>query len=566
MTNDQTSSGSIPAPPEGDYLRYMQLGGLDEVGLNCTLFECNGSMLMVDCGYTFPESEKFGVDYILPDWSYVFEHIDLLDGVVITHGHQDHIGALPYFLQEVDVPIYSGRLTNAMIERQLEEKDLADQVSLVDVDTSEFVEIGPFDVEFVHVNHSVPNARAISLGTPLGRFIVTGDWKLDQTTEYAPSTDLQTLAEMGRDGVTALFGDSTNAEVDGYSTSEDDVKSGIEEVVNDSEGRVIVAQFSSNMYRVQGLIDLAYEHGRKVLLLGYSLRKNVGIGREMGFLDIPDDDLLIKPHEAGQLPDKQLLVISTGSQAEPRASLSRMAHGDHHHLTLKEGDNVVISARVIPGNEQGIQDMVDNLARRGARVYQTPESATIHGSGHGCAEELKMMMNLTEPDYLVPVHGRYKMRQRHAELGEEVGVPERLLIENGDVLEFTRDGAEVVGHVKTGRVIVDGENVGDLEDVEIRDRAELANSGIVAAFVVIERETGELAAAPELIQHGFIGDDEEGLMGPAVDSLRSAIKNLSKDARRDSNEVEDAVTAAVRRFFRDRIDRKPVVIPIVHEL
>jgi len=566
MSDNQPSSGSLPAPPEGDYVRYIQLGGLDEVGLNCTLFECNGSMLMVDCGYTFPESEKFGVDYILPDWSYVFEHIDLLDGVVITHGHQDHIGALPYFLQEVDVPIYSGELTNAMIERQLEEKDLADQVSLVDVDTSEFLEIGPFDVEFVHVNHSVPNARAISLETPLGRFIVTGDWKLDQTTEYAPVTDMQTLAQMGRQGVTALFGDSTNAEVDGLSTSEQDVKNGIKSVVTDAPGRVIVAQFSSNLYRVQGLIDLAWENDRKVLLLGYSLRKNVDIARQMGYLDIPDDDLLIKPHQAGQLPDEQLLVISTGSQAEPRASLSRMAHGDHHNLTLKEGDQVVISARVIPGNEQGIQDMVDNLTRRGAKVFQTPETETIHGSGHGCAEELKLMMNLTDPDYLVPVHGRYKMRERHAELGQKVGISEQLLIENGDVLEFTRDGAEIVGHVKSGRVIVDGENVGDLEDVEIRDRAELAHSGIVAAFMVIERETGNLSADPHLIQHGFLGDDEQGLLSRASDATRSAINNLSSDARRDAGEVKDAVRAAIRRFFRERIDRKPVVIPIVHEL
>lgn len=565
MSDNQSNSSSVPAPPDGDYVRYIPLGGLDEVGANCAIVECNGSMLMVDCGYTFPESESFGVDYLLPDWSYVLEHVDLLDGVVITHGHQDHIGALPYFLQEVDVPIYSGRLTLGLLRSQLEEKNLADQVSLVEVNTDELLEIGPFTAEFVHVNHSVPNARSISLDTPLGKFVVTGDWKLDQSVPYQPATDLQTFADLGRDGVTALFGDSTNAEVDGYSTSEADVKDGIEDVVNDAPGRVVVAQFSSNIHRLQGLLDLAHDHGRNVLLLGYSLRSSFDLGLEQGFIDLPDDDLMVKPHEARNLPDDELLVISTGSQAEPRASLSRLALDEHRHLTLDENDRIVISARVIPGNERGIQNMIDNLARRGVSIYRAGD-APIHGSGHGCAEELKLMMNVTDPDYLVPVHGHYAMRQRHAELGEEVGVPEQLMIENGDVLEFTRNDAEVVGQVDSGRVIVDGDSYGDEQHVAVRDRQKLANSGLIVAFAVIDRNTGDVTGNPDLIQHGLLSEDDMELMDRATDAARQGLEELSPQARRDSTEVDEALRSSIRHFFSTRIDHKPVVVPIVHEL
>ncbi len=565
MSNNQSNSSSVPAPPDGDYVRYIPLGGLDEVGANCAIVECNGSMLMVDCGYTFPESESFGVDYLLPDWSYVLEHVDLLDGVVITHGHQDHIGALPYFLQEVDVPIYSGRLTLGLLRSQLEEKNLADQVSLVEVNTDELLEIGPFTVEFVHVNHSVPNARSISLDTPLGKFVVTGDWKLDQSVPYQPATDLQTFADLGRDGVTALFGDSTNAEVDGYSTSEADVNAGIEDVVSDAPGRVVVAQFSSNIHRLQGLLDTADRHDRQVLLLGYSLRSSFELGLEQGFIELPDDDLMLKPHEARNLPDDEVLVISTGSQAEPRASLSRLALDEHRHLTLEEKDRVVISARVIPGNETGIQTMIDNLARRGVSIYRASD-APIHGSGHGCAEELKLMMNITDPDYLVPVHGHYAMRQRHAELGEQVGVPEQLMIENGDVLEFTHDDAEVVGQVDSGRVIVDGDSYGDEQHVAVRDRQKLANSGLIVAFAVIDRNTGDVTGNPDLIQHGLLSEDNMELMDRATDAARQGLEELSPQARRDSTEVDEALRSSIRHFFSTRIDHKPVVVPIVHEL
>jgi len=555
----------LTAPPDDDYFRFIPLGGLDAVGMNCALVECNGSMLMVDCGYTFPEEESLGVDTILPDWSYALEHVDLLDGVLVTHAHQDHIGALPFFLQKVDVPVYGNGFTLSMLEDQLEERDLADAVDLFEVETEELLELGPFTIEFVHINHSVPDSRAIALETPVGRFIFTGDWKLDQTPRYEPVADLQTLAEFGREGTKAVFGDSTNAEVPGFSTSEQEVFENIGTVVDTAPGRVIVSQFSSNLYRLGGLLDIAYQHDRKVLLLGRSLRDAKDLGVDRGIIDVPDSDLMVKPHEADQLPDEQLMVIATGSQAEPRASLTRMGQGDHHHVSIRQGDTVVISARIIPGNSSGIQDMVDNLSRRGARVLQA-KNEDIHGSGHACAEELKLMLNLTRPEYLVPVHGHYSMRERHAELGEGVGVPEQLVIEDGDVLEFTDDEASVVGRVRAGRVIVDGKNVGDLEDIELRDRAELARSGTIAAFVVIDRATGEIASDPKLSQHGFIGEGESNLLDGAASKAKDALEELSPDARRNYQEAEEAISSAVRKYFRDRIDRKPVVIPIIHKL
>jgi ribonuclease J len=399
---------------------------------------------------------------------------------------------------------------------------------------------------------------------PLGRFVVTGDWKLDQTPMYEPVMDLQTFAEFGRDGTVALFGDSTNAEVDGFSTSEYDVYRNVKSVAEDAPGRVIVAQFSSNVHRLHSMLELAYEQNRKVLLLGRSLRDNFDLALESGDLELPDSDLMIKPHQLGQLPDERVLILSTGSQAEPRASLSRMSHGDHHHVSIRETDTVVISARAIPGNQRGIQTMIDDLTRRGAEVIHAT-NAPVHGSGHACAEELKLMANLTEPEYLVPVHGHYRMRKEHAKLGREVGVPEQKLIENGDVLEFTRDGAHVAGRVETGRVLIDGTHVWDLEEVELRKRAELAESGIVVAHAVVDKSTGELAGPPELVQRGFL-DDEPELVDEAVEQVQQAIESLSSQARRDSSEVEGAIRRSIRKFFRERVERQPVAIPVVHEV
>ncbi len=557
---------NIPAPPSGDYVRYIPLGGLDEVGLNCALIECNGSMLMVDCGLTFPETREFGVDVLIPDWSYVIDNLDKLDGLVITHGHEDHIGAAPYFLKEVDVPVYSGELTLGMLHRKLQSHGLGNDVDLYGVDAGDQLEIGPFVVEFIDINHSVPNAMAIALHTPLGTALVTGDWKLDQTPVFGDPADLGRLSELGDGNMLALFGDSTNANVPGFSTSEREVVRGFADVIDEAPGRVIVGQFSSNIFRVAGLLQLGYERGRKVCLMGTSLVKNTNIARDSGFFPMPPEDVLIKPNEIDDYADDEVLIVSTGSQAEPRSSLARMAHGDHRNIDIQKGDVVILSARRIPGNEFGINSMINSLLKRGARVV-TADDAPIHCTGHAKQEEMKLMINLTKPRYLVPVHGEYRMRQRHAELGRDVGVDEALVIENGDVLEFTDSSAKVVGQVHHGRLLVDGRNIGDPEDFQLHDRRKLANAGIVVAYAVLDLDRGELTEPPQLLQHGVVGpsDGDDILSGAALAANR-AVDALSDDARRDLSEVKEAIRVEVRRHFRDKINRRPVVTPVVHAL
>lgn len=556
---------SVPREPKHDYVRFIPLGGLDEVGMNCALLECNGSMIMIDCGLTFPEDE-YGIDLVLPDWSYVMDNLDKLDAVLITHGHEDHIGALPFFLQEVDVPIYSGRLTLAMLNAKLQSHGLGGQVETISVEPGDKIKIGAFNVEFLHTNHSVPNAMSIALGTPLGGFLFTGDWKMDQTPLYEPTMDLRRFAALGTDGILGLFGDSTNSEVPGFSTSERDVFKGLDDVLDGAKGRVIVAQFSSNLHRVRGMLDLAQKHGRKVALLGRSLTRNFNLACEEGFIEVAEPQLLIDAREIDNYAPDKLLIISTGSQAEPRASLTRMGLGDHRQITINKNDTVVLSARHIPGNERGIYNMLNNLAKQGATLVTAAETP-IHATGHAKQEELKLMLNLTRPQVLVPVHGEYRMRMRHAQLGEEVGVPQQELIENGDVLQFDKNGARVVGQVYTGRLLVDGKSMGEHKEMVLRDRAQLAHAGMVVAVVTMQRSAGQISVAPELLQKGLLGDAEsDELMAEAADYALEAIEALSHKARRDSNEVRDAMRTALRRFFRKHLDRKPVVIPVVHEV
>lgn len=534
--------------------------------MNCAIIECNGSMLLVDCGLTFPEDE-YGIDIVLPDWSYVMDNLDHLDAVLLTHGHEDHIGALSFFLKEVDVPVYSGRLTLAMLYSKLQSHGLGGEVDLFPMEPGEIIELGPFLIEFLHINHSVPNAMSIGLTTPVGNFIFTGDWKLDQTPLFEPPTDLQRFAEFGRQGVRGLFGDSTNSGSPGFSSSEATVQAGLSEVLETAKGRVIISQFSSNIFRVRGMLELAHQHGRRVALLGRSLNRNFNLAREEGFLKLPAgaDDLLIDSRNIDDYPHEDLLIISTGSQAEPRAGMTRLGLGDHYHMSIEPSDTIVISARMIPGNERAIHNMLNNLAKLGATII-TPADAPIHSTGHAKQEELKLMINLTRPDYLVPVHGEYRMRKRHAELGASIGIENQMLIENGDILEFDRDGAQVVGHVHTGRVLVDGKYMGDLEEMVMRDRAKLANSGMIVALAVVDRDTGEVSERPDLLQRGFIGEEEiDHLLDEASDYALEAIQELSAQARKDTNEVREALRTSVRRFFRKAIDRKPVVIPVVHE-
>ncbi len=554
-------------PPNQDYLRAIPMGGLNEVGMNCCILECNGSMILIDCGLTFPESSGFGVDVIFPDLSYVLDNLDILDAVILTHGHEDHIGALPFFLREVDVPVYGGSLTLAMLRKKLEEQTLnLDEVTLHEVDPGDRLQIESFVVEFVHVNHSIPNAMAVAIETPLGRVLFTGDWKLDHTPVEEEPTDLQRLAEFGQEGLLALFGDSTNSGSKGYSTSEADVKRGLANVLENATGRVIVAQFSSNLHRVQGLLELAAEFDRVVALQGRSMMSNFGIARALGFIKVPKDVTLIDVKQINDFPDDELLLLSTGSQAEPRAALTRIAYGAHR-ISLKSTDTVVLSARVIPGNEVGIHNMINQMTKRGARVI-TQRDAPIHTTGHAKQEELKLMINLTSPEYLVPVHGSYAMRRQHADIGEALGVEHTLVIEDGDVLEFTENDAKVVDRVHVGRIFVDGRHSGngDIEDIQLRDRRKLAHSGLLVAHAVLDLNTGHLTSPPELLQRGVLSHNVDELLEEASLYASKAVENLSSELRSNPGEVTETIRVALRRFFNRRIDKKPVVVPIVHTL
>ena len=553
--------------PKGDYVRIIPLGGLDEVGMNCCLIECNDSMLMLDCGITFPDLEGFGVDIILPDWSYVLDNLDILDGIVLTHGHEDHLGALPFFLKEVDVPVYGGRFTLGILERKLEEYDLKGMVELVPVNPGDVIEFEQMEAEFIHMNHSVPNAMSVALSTPLGRVLFTGDWKIDQTTRFEPVADLPRLAALGTEGVLALVGDSTNSSTPGFTTSEVIVQRGLHDVIEQAPGRVLVTMFSSNVYRVAGLLESAVRTGRnKVCLSGRSLRNNIGTARELDFLKLPEGVEFIREEEIKRYPDDQVLILSTGSQGEPRSALVRMARGEHARINIKEGDTVIFSARRIPGNDYGINNLINTLSRHGARVVDQTMGVPIHGSGHAQREELKMMLNLTRPKHLVPVHGEYRMRAEHGDLGRSVGVENVHLIENGDVLEFTEKGARVVDHIHTGRVLVDGSRTGDISDVQLRDRRKMAYGGVIVAFAVVDRDTGEISAGPDLLDRGFLNESETQLLERASQSSRSALEELSAEARRNPAEVRDTMRQAIRRYFRREVDRKPAVIPIVHQL
>lgn len=566
--SENVKKTSATRPPNKDYVRAIPMGGLNEVGMNCCVIESNGSMILVDCGLTFPETSGYGVDVIFPDLSYVLDNLDILDAVVLTHGHEDHIGALAFFLREVDVPVYGGKLTLAMVRKKVEEQGLSpNEVTLHEVEPGDRLKIRDLVVEFIHVNHSIPNAMAIAVETKLGRIMFTGDWKLDHTPLEEAPTDLQRLAHFGQDGgLLALFGDSTNSGSPGYSVSEAEVKAGLASVLENAPGRVIVAQFSSNLHRVQGLLELAAEFDRVVALQGRSMISNFGLASSLGFVKVPKDVNIIDANQIGNYPDDEVLLLSTGSQAEPRAALTRIAYGAHR-FSLKSTDTVVLSARVIPGNEVGIDNMINNMVKRGAKVI-THRDAPIHATGHAKRGELKLMINLTRPKYLIPVHGSYAMRRRHADIGESLGIHRAMVIEDGDVLEFTSKGAQIVDRVHVGRVFVDGRNSGsgDIADVQLRDRKKLAHSGLLVVHAVLDLNSSSLVAPPELMQRGLVNNDSDDLLKEASNYAAQAVANLSKQVRSNPQEVSDALRNSLKRFFNRRLDKKPVIVPIVHTL
>ena len=551
-------------------LRVLPLGGLGEIGKNMTVVEYEGRIVVVDVGLRFPTPEMVGIDLVLPDFSYLRDRAKDIEAIVITHGHEDHLGALPWVLRELGrkhlPPIYSGPLTIAMARSKLEEHKLRDVV-LKDIDPGVEVDLGPFSLEMIHMTHSIPDSNAVALTCDLGTVLITGDYKFDQTPVDGVPADVARLAQLGAEGVLLLCGDSTNADRSGFSPSESGVGPHLEEVFGRADGRVIVTSFASNIHRVQQVIDAAAALGRKVALIGRSMRKNVNIGSQLGHIDLPEG-ILVQGRQIESYPDDKLVIISTGSQGEPLSALRRMAYRDHPQVKLHEGDTVVFSATPIPGNERAVNETIDRLYHIGCDVITTRD-APIHASGHGYAEEIKLMLNLVKPSYVMPFHGDFKRIHLHARLAEAVGVaPEAIFSgENGMVLELDRRGARWGKAERAGMIFVDGVDIGDIADAALRDRRMLSADGIFIVVATISEQDGGSVADPEVIFRGVPFMDEAGkLIDELRDTVDDTLERAAAEKVRDIDVIQQMLHDDLAALVYDRLRRRPMVLPVVVEV
>jgi ribonuclease J len=549
-------------------LRVLPLGGLGEIGKNMTVVEYDGSIVVVDTGLRFPTAEQVGIDLVLPDFTYLRERADDIEGIVITHGHEDHLGALPWILRELgtDIPVFGGPLTMAMARSKLDEHRLK-ETDLTDVTPGETLELGPFDIELIHLTHSIPDMMGVALTTELGTMLITGDYKFDQTPVDGKPADVTRLAELGRAGLLLLCGDSTNADRPGFSPSESVAGPGLEAVFGGCKGRIVVTCFASNIHRVQQVIDAAKIYNRKVVLVGRSMRKNINIGRMLGHIEVPDG-MLVQPREARDFPDEKLVIVSTGSQGEPLSALRRMAYKDHPQVELHRGDTVVFAATPIPGNERAVNDTIDRLYHIGCDVI-TAKDAPIHASGHGYQEEIKLMLNLTKPRYVMPFHGDHKRIHLHGELAEAVGVkPENIFKgENGLPLEIDAKGARFGKPERAGMIYVDGVDIGDPTDVALRDRRMLSADGIFVVVATISEQDGSSVADPEIIFRGVpYSEDAEGLLGDIRETVNHSLERAAKDEIREIDLLQQTLHDDLAKFVYERLRRRPMVLPVVVEV
>jgi ribonuclease J len=551
-----------------DAVRIIPLGGLGEIGKNMTAVEYRGKIVVVDCGIEFPRDEMLGIDLILPDIRWLLERKDDVLAFVITHGHEDHHGALPFVLKQLNRPVYGSRFTLALIKSKLDEHGLIKSTEVVEVGDKSKLELGPFDLSFVAVSHSVPDALSVVLGTDLGSVVITGDYKFDHTPIDGRITDVNTFARLGEQGVLALLGDSTNATSKGSTPSEAVVGQAFHQIFAEAEGRVIVACFASHIHRVQQAIQIARLHGRRFAVSGRSMIKNVNIARNLGILKVPDD-AMIKLTEIDDYRPEEILILTTGSQGEPLSALTRMAFDDHPQVELNEGDTVVISATPIPGNELSVMSTVNRLLKSGATVIHGKESG-VHVSGHGSQEDLRMMLNLTRPRYFMPVHGEYRHQHIHRGLARESGVAEEdiFILENGDVLELERDNAEIVDKVPTGMVFVDGFEIGDEEGLVLRDRQQLAGDGILIAVITLDAQSGEAVVAPELVARGFLHDDDrlKDVLEECSDALDDLLAELGAERVTDQKLIREDVNQRLSELVFRRTKRRPLIMPVVVEV
>ncbi|MEV1328997.1 ribonuclease J [Micromonospora costi] len=562
MTEAHIEAEFPPPLPEGG-LRIIPLGGLGAIGRNMTVFEYDGKLLVIDCGVLFPDVEQPGVDLILPDFGPILDRLDDVQAIVLTHGHEDHIGAVPYLLaHKPDIPLVGSQFTLALVEAKLAERRIQPYTLTVREGGRE--QLGPFECEFFAVNHSIPDALAVAVRTPAGLVLHTGDFKMDQLPLDGRITDLAGFARLGAEGVDLLLSDSTNAEIPGFVTPEREIGPVLDSIFQKARGRIIVASFASHVHRVQQVFDSAAEHGRKVALIGRSMVRNMGIARDLGLLNIPPG-LVVGLEEATTMPPEQIVLMSTGSQGEPMSALGRMASGDHRHITIAPGDTVVLASSLVPGNETSVYRVINRLARAGAVVVHK-DVAKVHVSGHAPAGELLYLLNVVRPSNLMPVHGEWRHLRAHARLGVESGVaPDRVVLcEDGDVVDLVEGRASLVGHVKSRYVYVDGLAVGDVSESLLTERRILGDGGFIAATVVVDSVTGKVVAGPTVSAKGF-SEDPEAFNG-VIPLVTEALNRAAGDGITDPHQLQQIVRRTVGRWVNDAYRRRPMIVPTVVEV
>ncbi|WP_138203210.1 ribonuclease J [Haloimpatiens lingqiaonensis] len=552
---------------ESDKIKVIPLGGMNEIGKNLTAIEYKNEIIVIDCGLQFPDDEMFGIDLVIPDVTYLIKNKDKVKGIFLTHGHEDHIGALPYVLKQLNVPVYGTKLTIAIVETKLKEHGLLSSVELRRVQPKDVVKLDLISIEFIRTSHSIPDAVAIAIHTPLGVILHTGDFKIDYTPIDGGVADLGRFAELGKKGVIAMLADSTNVERPGYTMSESTVGEAFTNIFSTAKGRIIVATFASNVHRIQQIISASYKYGRKVAVSGRSMENIVTVASELGYLDYIDE-ILINIDDIKRYPDDKITIITTGSQGEPMSALSRMASSEHRKVEIMKGDMVIISATPIPGNEKLVSKVINQLFKKGAEVIYE-KLADVHVSGHACQEELKLMHTLVKPKNFIPAHGEYRHLKQHAELAIKLGMPEENIViaQNGDIVEITKSAIRKNGTVISGQVFVDGLGVGDVGNIVLRDRKHLSQDGILTVVVTIEKESGAVIAGPDIISRGFVYVREsEDLMEEAKKIVRNELNECEKNHITEWATIKSKIKDSLRLFLYEKTKRKPMILPIIMEI
>jgi ribonuclease J len=548
-------------------LTAIPLGGLGEFGMNMMALRVGDDIIVIDAGMMFPESELLGVDLVIPDISYLKQNRSMVRAIVLTHGHEDHIGALPYILRDLNVPVYGTRFTLALVKKRLDEAGLLDSTTLREVIPGKLVEIGPFEVEFISVTHSTVDCAALAIRTPVGVVIHTGDFKVDQTPVDGAPFDLHAFAKYGSEGVLVLFSDSTNVERPGFTPSERAIVPRIEELCRTAPRRVILSCFASSIHRIQQIIDIGSRVNRKIAFVGRSMVDNVEIAHSLELLRIPDG-MVVRPQDIRGFDPKRIIILASGSQAEPMSSLSRIAVDNHRFVSVDENDSVILSARIIPGNEKSIFRMLDHMFRRRALVYYDNSAGTIHVSGHASQEEQKLMLQLVKPKYFVPVHGEYRHLFRHAALAHQLGVVsgEILLVEDGRPIEFTEDGAFRRDPVTAGRVLVDSGSLEEIEEVVIRDRKHLSEDGVVVPIIAIDKHTGKLESAPEIVTRGLMSDNGSELIAGARLVIMKTVEESNAEEKSDWGVIKEKIRVDLKRYINKHTSKRPLILPVILEV